>query len=199
MRAARRRRSPSRSPSAPAWRRRRRSRSRRRHPAVGQTIFFNAEASRAAAGRRIVSYDWDFGTGRTASGVTTSKSYSTPGTYTVTLTVTDDAGEKATTANTVTIGTTGLCGCAGRYSKHHSGGAWYDVHGVPLRRVELGRAESRSPNTASTSATTRRKSRRPSHRRNTRSRTRGVYVVSVTVRDSAGRTARTQVTVYVGP
>lgn len=77
------------------------------NPAAGQLIFFNAEASRPAAGRSIVSYDWDFGSGRTGSGVTTSKGYDTPATYVVTLSVTDDAGAKATAAQSVTVGSTG--------------------------------------------------------------------------------------------
>jgi PKD repeat protein len=74
-------------------------------PGVGQIIFFNAEASRPAPGRRLVSYNWDFGSGRTGSGVTTSKGYNTAGTYVVTLTVEDDAGALATVTQSVTVGT----------------------------------------------------------------------------------------------
>jgi PKD repeat protein len=73
-------------------------------PLIDQTIFFTAAASRAVAGRQIVSYDWDFGSGRFASGVTTSKSYSTAGSYNVTLTVTDDAGGKGTITKAVAVG-----------------------------------------------------------------------------------------------
>jgi PKD repeat protein len=40
----------------------------------------------------IVSYEWDFGDGGLANGVTASHTYAAPGTYTVTLTVTDDDG-----------------------------------------------------------------------------------------------------------
>jgi PKD repeat protein len=40
----------------------------------------------------IVSWKWDFGDGNTSSGVTTSHHYGDNGTYTVTLTVTDDYG-----------------------------------------------------------------------------------------------------------
>jgi len=73
-------------------------------PSAGQLIFFNAQASRPATGRQLVSYEWDFGSGRTGSGITTSKQYDTPGTYAVTLTVTDDAGQSDTDVRTVTVG-----------------------------------------------------------------------------------------------
>lgn len=73
------------------------------NPAVGQRIFLTGEASRAATGRQIVSYDWNFGSGRTATGVTTSTSYEVAGTYTITLTVTDSAGRRATVAQTVPV------------------------------------------------------------------------------------------------
>ena len=72
-------------------------------PVIGQTVFLNAEAARAAPGRRIVSYQWDFGSGQTGSGMTTSTSYSRAGTYTVVLTVTDDAGQQTTETRTVTV------------------------------------------------------------------------------------------------
>jgi chitodextrinase len=73
------------------------------NPAPGQMIFFTAEASRPAPGRRLVSYEWNFGSGRTATGVTTSKGYDTAGNYVVTLTVTDDAGQRATLSQTVPV------------------------------------------------------------------------------------------------
>jgi PKD repeat protein len=72
-------------------------------PRTSQDIFFTAEASRAASGRRIVAYDWNFGSGRTGTGVTVAKRYDTPGTYNVTLTVTDDAFQQATTTQSVTV------------------------------------------------------------------------------------------------
>lgn len=73
-------------------------------PLPGQIIFFNASASAAAPGRRIVAYEWDFGSGRTDSGVTVSKGYNTPDTYTVTLKVTDDANQEGVASQTVPVG-----------------------------------------------------------------------------------------------
>ena len=70
---------------------------------VDQTIFFNASSARAASGRTIVKYDWDFGKGTTGSGVTTTKTYETAGTYVVTLTVTDDAGASTTVSQSVVV------------------------------------------------------------------------------------------------
>jgi PKD repeat protein len=73
------------------------------NPVPGQMIFFNASASRAAQGRRIVFYEWDFGSGRTDSGVTVSKGYNTPGSYVVTLKVTDDANQEGVVSQTVDV------------------------------------------------------------------------------------------------
>ena len=67
-------------------------------PKAGQDIFFNAQASKAAAGHILVAYDWDFGTGRTGEGVTIAKRYDTPGTYNVTLKVHDDTFQPTGTA-----------------------------------------------------------------------------------------------------
>jgi PKD repeat protein len=72
-------------------------------PAPGEVIFWSAAQSTAAPGRRIVSYSWDFGTGSMASGVTVSKGYNTPGTYSVILTVEDDAGQTDTDVKVVTV------------------------------------------------------------------------------------------------
>jgi PKD repeat protein len=90
-------------------------------PAVNQQIFFTAESSRAAAGRTIVSYDWNFGNGRTGSGETIRQAFSAAGTYTVTLTVTDDAGNKATTSQSVTINLVGTLQAVLRVSPPNGG------------------------------------------------------------------------------
>lgn len=59
---------------------------------VGQSLIFNAARSTAAAGRRIVRYEWRFGDGSGAEGIEVTKSYAAGGVFDVTLVVTDDAG-----------------------------------------------------------------------------------------------------------
>jgi PKD repeat protein len=72
-------------------------------PTVGQDIIFNAEKAAAASGRRILSWNWAFGNGRTGSGLTTVMRYDTPGSYVITLTVTDDAGETGVADKTAAV------------------------------------------------------------------------------------------------
>jgi PKD repeat protein len=74
-------------------------------PAVGETVFFNASTSTAGPGRTIASYLWTFGDGATSTGVTTTHAYSTAGSYSVQLKVTDDAGVSTTsTATSIIVG-----------------------------------------------------------------------------------------------
>lgn len=49
-------------------------------------------------------FDWNFGDGRTASGRTVSHEYTNPGTYAVTLRITDTLGRLAQITKTVTVG-----------------------------------------------------------------------------------------------
>lgn len=71
--------------------------------AVDNDVFFNAEQSRATLPRRIVSYGWNFGDGRTGSGVTVSHRFSSVGTYSVVLTVTDDANAVGQATQTLSV------------------------------------------------------------------------------------------------
>jgi serine protease len=73
-------------------------------PGVNQQVNFNASGTRAAPGRTITSYDWDFGDGTPAkSGITVSHAYTVAGSYVVVLTVTDDLGKKGTATGTVAV------------------------------------------------------------------------------------------------
>lgn len=51
----------------------------------------------------ITTYAWSFGDGAIASGATTSHTYTTAGTYSATLTVTDNAGATASRSLTITV------------------------------------------------------------------------------------------------
>jgi PKD repeat protein len=69
-------------------------------------IFFNA-SNVQWTGRNITRYDWSFGDGRTGSGITTTHRYTTAGTFTVTLTLTDDLGAQGQLSQTLTVSTLG--------------------------------------------------------------------------------------------
>ena len=76
---------------------------------VGSSVSFDGSSSTDDKG--IASYSWDFdssnGITAEAAGVTAAKTFSTAGTYIVTLTVTDTAGQTATdTVNVVASATT---------------------------------------------------------------------------------------------
>ena len=56
---------------------------------------FNGSSSTAAPGRSIVSYAWTFSDGHAENGPIIDHDFGAPGTYFVTLTVTDDIGQSA--------------------------------------------------------------------------------------------------------
>ena len=69
-------------------------------------IFFDATSATAATGRTITSFSWDFGDGTGASGSLVSHKFTGVGSFVVTLTVTDDAGSKTKSTQTLDVGTT---------------------------------------------------------------------------------------------
>ncbi len=74
----------------------------------GQPLFFDGSASSDNVG--VASYAWDFGDGTTATTATASHVYARPGAYAATLTVTDAAGNSATSSFTVTVRSSALLG-----------------------------------------------------------------------------------------
>ena len=58
---------------------------------AGQPVSFDGSASRDTDGN-LVAFEWDFGDGNGATGASPTHAYQAAGTYTVTLTVTDDGG-----------------------------------------------------------------------------------------------------------
>ncbi len=74
-------------------------------PKAGERVRFDASESFDPDGQ-IIKYEWDFENDGTidAQGVHVEHAFSQPGTYTVTLRVTDNDGEKSTARKTVTVG-----------------------------------------------------------------------------------------------
>ncbi|NLX17746.1 MAG: PKD domain-containing protein [Desulfobulbus sp.] len=67
------------------------------------TVAFDGSGSTAASGRTIRSYAWDFGDGSTATGATASHAYTSAGTYTATLTVTDNRRGTSSTSTPIVV------------------------------------------------------------------------------------------------
>jgi PKD repeat protein len=68
---------------------------------TGQDLTFDGGFSSGSS--PIVSYEWDFGDGGTASGMGATYQYSAPGTYQVTLTVIDETGQQGVDSQVVQI------------------------------------------------------------------------------------------------
>jgi PKD repeat protein len=164
-------------------------------PAINEQVFFNASSVQPAPGRRIVSYEWNFGNGRTGSGVTTSTSYSVVGTYPVTLTVTDDSGSTQTFGPiSVTVSATGALTAQLTVSPSSgfagSTNFFFDASASrpgpnPIVEYRFNFGDT-SPEVVGTSPNA-------THRYLTP----GTYTARVTIRDSAGRTATQTVGVNV--
>jgi hypothetical protein len=67
-------------------------------------VTFDASSSTAPDGGKIVSYEWDFGDGKSSSGQSVSHEYVNDDTYTVTLEIRDDQGQLSTATTTIIIG-----------------------------------------------------------------------------------------------
>ena len=69
---------------------------------TGLGCTFDAGSSTDGDGT-IVAYSWDFGDGNSSNGVTSSHVYATQSSYTVTLTVTDNAGGSNSSTQTISV------------------------------------------------------------------------------------------------
>ncbi|MCH8816630.1 MAG: PKD domain-containing protein [Chloroflexi bacterium] len=78
----------------------------------GDSFAFDGSGSFDADGT-IVSYEWDFGDGETASGITASHIYADNDVYTVTLTVTDDGGSTGSDTALATVANVAPVAAAG--------------------------------------------------------------------------------------
>ena len=122
-------------------------------------VDFDATASFDPDGN-ITNYAWDFGDGNSGSGQMTAHTYTSAGTYTVELTVTDDDGAINTTTQTVIVSDpVGPCsnisnlainGTASQSSTYSNGLALYandgdltgdDPHGANLQHTNNGEQE----------------------------------------------------------
>ena len=68
---------------------------------AGKALFYNASATDQWSS--VASYSWKFGDGASVSGAAPSHAYVAPGSYLVTLTVTDSVGNKTTRTATTTV------------------------------------------------------------------------------------------------
>jgi PKD repeat protein len=70
---------------------------------VGQTVQFTSNSTDPDFGDFITQHFWNFGDGGTAFGQVVSHAYFFPGTFQVTLTVTDSRGASSTTAQFISV------------------------------------------------------------------------------------------------
>jgi PKD repeat protein len=163
-------------------------------PRAGEAVNFNAATSRPEPGRTIRSYRWDFGDGsqRTTSSAVTSHTYVSPGTFSVTLVVTDDVGRQAVATGTLTIGTDAPTADFTYSPTGAAAGAPVNFNGNSSSAI-AGRTivswswdfPGGTPATSSSATPT------------TQFAFPGTYNVTLTVTDSAGKTGRVTKTVAV--
>ena len=84
---------------------------------AGAPVGFNGTASSDPDGA-IVSYNWNFGDGSVGGGATPSHTFAAPGTYSVTLTVSDSGGQTASVTRSQTVNPSATASSSGS-----SGGA----------------------------------------------------------------------------
>ncbi|MEN8179651.1 MAG: PKD domain-containing protein, partial [Pseudomonadota bacterium] len=92
---------------------------------VGIDVVFDSTGSSDPDGT-IVSYLWDFGDGATGTGPMPAHAYAADGTYTITLSVTDDAGDMGIDQTTATIS------LANQAPVANANGPYTGTEGIPV-------------------------------------------------------------------
>lgn len=72
-------------------------------PSAGTMVTFTAEATDPDPNGTVESFEWEFGDGAAADGRTTTHTYEEPGSYEVTVTVTDNRGATDDAQKTVEV------------------------------------------------------------------------------------------------
>jgi PKD repeat protein len=163
-------------------------------PIVGDTIFFNGDAIKAAPGHTLVQFTWNFGDGGSASGFQATHVFAQGGTYTVVLSVADDAGQKIVVPKTLTVasGAPTVVITFSPATAVHPGTIGFSSNGtivaggasITTYSWDFGDPTSGS-NTSSVAS--------PSHTFNNA----GSYTIRLTVTDSVGRVGTTTVSVTI--
>jgi PKD repeat protein len=158
---------------------------------VGTAVSFNGSGSTDPDGT-IASYAWTFGDNTTATGVSPSKAYTAAGTYTVTLTVTDNRGATASRTASITITAGGTPPPAGNAPVARANGPYAGQPGVPLTLSSAGSANATSFSWALGNGQTA-TGASPS----VTYATAGTYTITLTATGASGATATSQATATI--
>jgi len=101
---------------------------------VGLPVTFDSTGSDDPDGT-LVAYEWSFGDGTTDTGANPTHAYAMPGTYNVSLMVTDDAGTIDSSATTATIGTGNQAPIA------NANGPYNGTAGTPVQLYSIGSSD----------------------------------------------------------
>lgn len=153
------------------------------HPISGQSVAF---AGTATGGLSPYAYSWNFGDGSTSTSQNPSHTFSTSGTFTVSLNVTDNALTRVLTSQSITISPPGALTATFTFSPS------LPVSGQSVTFTAVA-AGGTSPYTYSWNLGGTSKTGNPA----TQSFTNGTYTISLTVTDSAAKTISTSQTLTV--